>query len=39
MHLFHIQGIPLVYADGSTGIGTGARVDVKVGQGSSVIEF
>ena len=33
------QGIPLVYADGSTGIGTGARVDVKVGQGSSVINF
>ena len=33
------QDIPLVYADGSTGIGTGARVDVKVGQGSSVINF
>lgn len=32
-------GIPLVYADGSNGIGTGARVDVTVGQGSSVINF
>ena len=25
--------------DGTTGVGTGAKVDVKVGQGSSVIEF
>ena len=33
------SNIPLVYADGTTGLGTGAKVDVKVGQGSSVIEF
>ena len=31
--------IPLVYADGTTGLGTGARVCVTVGQGSSVINF
>ena len=33
------SNIPLVYADGTTGLGTGAKVDVRVGQGSSVIEF
>jgi hypothetical protein len=31
--------IPLVYSDGQTGVGTGARVDITVGQGSSVIDF
>jgi hypothetical protein len=31
--------IPLIYADGQTGVGTGARVDITVGQGSSVIDF
>jgi hypothetical protein len=33
------SSIPLVYNEGTTGIGTGAKVDVKVGQGSSIIEF
>ena len=33
------SSIPLVYADGTTGVGTGAKVDVLVGQGSSVINF
>jgi len=33
------QSIPLVYADGVVGTGTGARVDVTVGQGSSVVSF
>ena len=32
-------GIPLVYTDGQSGVGTGARVDITVGQGSSVINF
>ena len=31
--------IPLVYSNGQTGVGTGARVDITVGQGSSVIDF
>jgi len=31
--------IPLVYDSTSTGIGTGAKVDIVVGQGSSVISF
>ena len=31
--------IPLIYSSTSTGIGTGAKVDIVVGQGSSVIEF
>ena len=33
------SSIPLVYADGTTGVGTGAKVDVMVGQGSSIINF
>lgn len=33
------SNIPLVYADGQTGMGTGARVDITVGQGSSVVNF
>ena len=33
------SSIPLVYADGSSGVGTGAKVDILVGQGSSVINF
>ena len=33
------QNIPLVYSDGVVGTGTGAKVDVTVGQGSSVISF
>ena len=33
------QSIPLVYADGVVGTGTGAKVDVVVGQGSSIISF
>ena len=33
------ENIPLVYATGSTGLGTGAKVDIVVGQGSSVTEF
>jgi len=32
-------GIPLVYSDGTSGVGTGARADIVVGQGSSVISF
>jgi hypothetical protein len=31
--------IPLKYAAGKTGLGTGAAVDIVVGQGSSVIDF
>jgi len=31
--------IPLVYAPGISGVGTGARADIVVGQGSSVIGF
>jgi hypothetical protein len=31
--------IPLIYKSGSIGIGTGATVDIVVGQGSSVINF
>ena len=31
--------IPLTYAAGSTGVGTGAKVDIVVGNGSSVIDF
>ena len=33
------EDMPLVYADGESGFGTAARVDVQVGQGSSVIDF
>ena len=33
------EDMPLVYANGQTGFGTAARVDVQVGQGSSVIDF
>ena len=33
------EDMPLVYADGEAGFGTAARVDVQVGQGSSVIDF
>jgi len=33
------SNIPLVYASGSSGIGTEATIDIKVGQGSSVIDF
>lgn len=32
-------GIPLVYSDGISGVGTGARADIVVGQGSSVVAF
>ena len=31
--------MPLVYANGEAGFGTAGRVDVQVGQGSSVIDF
>ena len=31
--------IPLIYSSSSSGIGTGAKVDIVVGQGSSVINF
>ena len=33
------DNLPLIYADGETGFGTAGRVDVQVGQGSSVIDF
>jgi len=33
------SNIPLIYSEGQTGVGTGARVDITVGQGSSVIDF
>ena len=33
------SNIPLIYSDSQTGVGTGARVDITVGQGSSVIDF
>lgn len=36
---FSYFDLPLVYASGSSGIGTGASVDIVVGQGSSVIDF
>jgi len=32
-------GIPLVYSSGTSGVGTGARADIVVGQGSSVVAF
>ena len=31
--------IPLVYSSSSSGVGTGAKIDIVVGQGSSVIDF
>ena len=31
--------LPLVYSSGSSGVGTEAKVDIVVGQGSSVIDF
>ena len=31
--------VPLVYSSGSSGVGTEAKVDIVVGQGSSVIDF
>ena len=33
------SNLPLDYASGFTGLGTGATIDIVVGQGSSVIEF
>ena len=33
------SNIPLIYSSTSSGLGTGAKVDVVVGQGSSVIDF
>ena len=33
------SNIPLVYSSSSSGVGTQASVNVKVGQGSSIIEF
>ena len=33
------DNIPLIYSEGSSGIGTGAKISVVVGQGSSVINF
>ena len=33
------DNIPLIYSSSSSGVGTEATVNVKVGQGSSVIEF
>ena len=33
------EDMPLVYANGQSGFGTAGRVDVQVGQGSSVIDF
>ena len=32
-------GIPLVYSEGISGVGTGARADIVVGQGSSIVAF
>jgi hypothetical protein len=36
---FPYENLELQYASGSTGVGTGAKVSVVVGQGSSVIDF
>ena len=33
------SNVPLVYSSGSSGVGTEAKVDIVVGQGSSVIDF
>jgi hypothetical protein len=33
------SNIPLVYSSSSSGVGTGAKIDIVVGQGSSVIDF
>jgi hypothetical protein len=33
------ENIPLVYASGSSGVGTGAKINITVGQGSSVINY
>ena len=33
------SNIPLIYSSTSVGLGTGAKIDVVVGQGSSVIDF
>lgn len=33
------SNIPLVYSSGSSGVGTEARINIVVGQGSSVIDF
>jgi len=33
------SNIPLIYSSSSAGIGTGAKIDIVVGQGSSVIDF
>jgi hypothetical protein len=33
------SNIPLIYSSGSSGVGTAARVNIVVGQGSSVIDF
>jgi hypothetical protein len=31
--------IPLIYSSGSSGVGTQAKIDIVVGQGSSIIDF
>lgn len=33
------SNIPLIYSSGSSGVGTEARINIVVGQGSSVIDF
>ena len=33
------DNIPLIYSSSSSGIGTEATIDIKVGQGSSIIDF
>ena len=33
------SNIPLIYSSGSSGVGTAARINIVVGQGSSVIDF
>ena len=33
------SNIPLIYSSSSAGVGTGAKIDIVVGQGSSVIDF
>jgi hypothetical protein len=33
------DNLPLIYSGGSSGVGTGAKISVVVGQGSSVINF
>jgi len=33
------SNIPLIYSSGSSGVGTQAKIDIVVGQGSSVIDF